>query len=194
MIAYSGNSTAGRTVSHNLGVAPEMIWLKNRNYAQHWLVWHKAIANTEYLLLNATNAKATGTWAWNSTSPTATSFSVGNDPINNNSSYDYIAYLFATVAGVSKVGSFSHTYGSTTNVDCGFSSGARFVLWKRYDGSRHWEVFDTARGLVSGNDPYLRLSATTAEGTSYDFIDPLSSGFQVGSTLGSGDFIFYAIA
>ena len=191
---WSGTGSA-RTVSHNLGAVPEMIWVKSRDYAEDWNVYHSALGNEAYLKLNTTDQVVTSTNnRWNSTSPTSSVFSLGTTDGVNKNSYNYIAYLFATVAGVSKVGSFSHTYGSTTNVDCGFSSGARFVLWKRHDGSRHWEVFDTTRGLVSGNDAYLRLSDTSAESTSYDFIDPLSSGFQVGGTLGSGNFIFYAIA
>ena len=28
VVAYTGDGTAGRTVSHNLGVAPEMMWVK----------------------------------------------------------------------------------------------------------------------------------------------------------------------
>jgi hypothetical protein len=63
----------------------------------------------------------------------------------------YIAYLFATVAGVSKVGSYTGN-GSTQNMDCGFSSGARFVLIKR--SRRHQMIgssFDTVRGYVSGS-------------------------------------------
>ena len=194
MVAYNGTSST-QNVTHNLGVKPEMMWIKSRANANSWIVYHKQQGATKRAFLHNTQAFDTaGAGIFNNTEPTATQFTVATDSNTNYSGHTFIAYLFATAAGVSKVGSFSHTYGSTTNVDCGFSSGARFVLWKRYDGSRHWEVFDTARGLVSGNDPYLRLSATTAEGTSYDFIDPLSSGFQVGGTLGSGNFIFYAIA
>lgn len=194
-VAYTGNGTAGRTVSHNLGVAPEMMWVKNRHSTQSWLVWHKAIANTEYFLLNAPNAKATGTWAWNSTSPTETSFSVGNDPINNDSLYGYIAYLFASCPGVSKVGSFT-TISGALNVDCGFSNGARFVLLKKTNNAEDWAVFDVERGIVSGGDPFLALNTNAAEANFGDAIDPLSSGFIVnGAFWGSGNtYIFYAIA
>ena len=128
-----------------------------------------------------------------STTPTDQVFTLGNSGGVNSSGNTYIAYLFATLPGISKVGSFSHTFGGTTNVDCGFTSGARFVLWKRTDGTRHWEFFDTTRGIVAGNDAYLRLSDTAAE-TSGDFIDPYSAGFSIGSSLGTGEFIFYAIA
>jgi len=94
------------------------------------------------------------------------------------------------------VGSYTGN-GSTQNIDCGFSSGARFVLIKRTDSTGGWWVFDTERGIVSGNDPLLYLHLTNAENTTLDFIDPYSSGFAVTATssnVSGGTYIFYAIA
>jgi hypothetical protein len=107
-----------------------------------------------------------------------------------------MAYLFATADGVSKVGSFSHTNGGgDTNVDCGFSSGARLVMCKRASDTGSWYLFDSARGIVSGNDPHLELNSSGAEVTGSDVIDPLNAGFTVTSGfLSSGTYIFWAIA
>jgi hypothetical protein len=58
---------------------------------------------------------------WNSTSPTASVFTVGTNNEVNGSANTYIAYLFATAPGVSKVGSYTGT-GTTLNVDCGFTA------------------------------------------------------------------------
>jgi hypothetical protein len=113
----------------------------------------------------------------------------------NSSGDTYVAYLFATVAGVSKVGSFSHTNGSATNVDCGFSSGARLVICKRTNDSGGWYIFDSVQGIVAGNDPHLELNSSGSQVTGFDVIDPLSSGFTIASGfLSSGTYIFYAIA
>ena len=79
-------------------------------------------------------------------------------------------------------------------MDCGFTSGARFVLLKRTDASGDWYVWDSERGIVSGNDPYLLLNSTAAEVTNTDYIDPLASGFTITSNFTAGDYIFYAIA
>ena len=198
-VAYTGNGTAGRTVSHNLTVAPEMMWVKNRSSSSNWQVYHKNLNGgtnpaNYWLKLNDTDAEAALSNKWNDTEPTQSVFSVGNSSTCNASGDDYIAYLFASLPGISKVGSFSHTTGSTTDVDCGFSSGARFVLFKRTSATGVWFMFDTERGIVSGNDPYLRLDDTSAEINLYDLIDPLSSGFTVGTPVGTGDYIFYAIA
>ena len=198
---YTGTGSA-RTVSHNLGVVPEMMWVKARSASgEMWFVYHKDLnvngdnaPETDYLWLNGTHAAADDADAWNDTAPTASVFSVKSGGGTNNSGTTYIAYLFATAPGVSKVGSFSPT-GSTLNVDCGFSSGARFVLAKQTDSTEGWYLWDSVRGIVAGNDPYLYLNGTGAETTNADYIDPHSSGFTITSTFfGSGNFIFYAIA
>lgn len=193
IVTYSGTGSA-RTVAHNLGVAPEMMWVKNRDNADDWAIYYGD--NTDYLNLNDDGATADSASRWNDTSPTSSVFTVGTDHSVNASGEDYISFLFATVSGVSKVGSFSHTNGSTTDVDCGFTGDTpSFVLLKRYNTTGSWVVFDSTRGIVAGNDPFLKLDTTDAETTGNDVIDPLSGGFQVASGfLATGDWIFYAIA
>jgi len=197
MVAYKGTGVA-HTEAHNLGVAPELIIVKPRSNANGWSVYSKDIGITQYLQLHSTSAA--GTYSlWNNTAPTATDFSVETYIYVNGSSETYIAYLFATLAGVSKVGSYTGT-GADLNVDCGFSAGARFILIKRTDSTGDWYYWDSARGIVAGNDPYLLLNSTAAEVANTDYIDPLSSGFTVTSSApaalnaSGGSYIFLAIA
>ena len=107
----------------------------------------------------------------------------------------YIAYLFASLDGVSKVGSYVGNGANNRQIDCGFTNGARFILAKNTTGGR-WDVFDTARGIGAGNPPRLSLNNTNAEESPADYVDPHSSGFIVNSPLNdNGDtWIFYAIA
>lgn len=193
-VAYSGNSTAGRTVSHNLGVAPEMMWVKRRDATSSWETYVEPLGNTGRVFLNLTNAFTTGS-AWNNTSPTATEFTLGGGSTND-SGGNYIAYLFATLPGVSKVGSYTGN-GSSQTINAGFTSGARFILIKRTDSTGDWYVWDTERGIVAGNDPYLELNTTDAEVTSTDWVDPDNSGFIVNGTTinaSSAEYIFYAVS
>jgi hypothetical protein len=198
VVCYQGTGSA-RTVSHNLGVIPEMMWVKNRTSAYSWSVYHSGIGATKYLTLNTDVAPTTNAEAWNDTAPTSSVFTVKDDGRVNLSSASHIAYLFATVAGISKVGSYSGT-GSDVNVDCGFSAGARFVLVKRTDSTGNWYVWDSVRGIVAGNDPYLWLDSDAAQVTNTDYIDPLASGFTITSSApaalnnSGGTYIFYAIA
>ena len=190
VVAYTGNDTV-RTIAHGLGVVPEMIWVKTRSTSNAWWVYYGD--NTDYLVLNTTAATVDSNYPWQDTSPTSSVFTVGDIANVNENNATIIAYLFATLAGVSKVGSVTHS-GSSTDVDCGFSAGARFVMLKRTDATGDWYFWDSVRGIVAGNDPYLLLNDDAAQVTNTDLIDPLASGFQISGDFTDGDYIFYAIA
>lgn len=198
VVCYTGTG-ANRTVTHNLTAAPELMIVKRLDASGAWDSYSATLANTEYVVLNTTAAKATGVTRWNSTGPTVTVFSLGTATTVNASGGTYVAYLFATCPGVSKVGSYTGT-GTTLQVNCGFTGGARFVLIKRTDSTGDWYVWDSARGIVSGNDPYLLLNSTAAEVTTTDYVDTFSSGFEISSTApaainaSGGTYIFLAIA
>ena len=203
VVAYTGTGS-DTTQAHSLGVAPEMMWVKCRSSAESWAVYHAGITNPaqNYLYLDessALNPNANTIKYWNNTNPTDSVFTVGIEDRVNGSAKTYIAYLFATLAGISKVGSYTGTT-LDINVDCGFSNGARFIMIKRTDSTGNWHLFDTARGISASNDPYLYLNTTAAQVTNTNFITPLSSGFTVtyegGAQLNdnNGEYIFYAIA
>ena len=202
VVAYTGTNTAGQNaVPHNLGAVPELIIYKARTGATNvaWYVYSAGLGIDYYLLLNGSNAKTNFSLS-NGVSPTSSNFyTTPGDSATSGTGYTFIAYLFASCPGVSKVGSYTGT-GTTLNINCGFTAGARFVLIKRTDSTGSWYVWDTARGIVSGNDPYLLLNSTAAEVTNTDYIDPLSSGFQISSTApaeinaNGGSYIFLAVA
>ena len=201
VVAYKGTGGSTNTISHNLGVVPEMMWVKRRDGSDVWWVYHKDMTGTPhnaYMRIDATAAVVTNNDAgFGNTAPTATQFTVGGFPAGSGQAH--IAYLFASTDGISKVGSYTGT-GSNINIDCGFSNGARFVLLKRTDNAASWYLFDSERGIVADNDPKINLDTTAAQATNTDYIDPLSSGFTITSTAtnelnqNGGSYIFYAIA
>jgi hypothetical protein len=198
VVCYSGSSS-NTTQTHNLGVVPEMIIVKSRNNSRGWPVYTSPTGAGNFLFLNSTDESAGASTYWNNTTPTASVFSLGTAANTNNSGDNYVAYLFATLAGVSKVGSYTGT-GNTLQINCGFTGGARFVLIKRTDVAGAWYVWDSARGIVSGNDPYLLLNSTAAEVTNTDWVDAHSPGFELSNAAGNnvningGTFVFLAIA
>ena len=199
VVCYTGTGSAGATYSHNLNSIPELMLFKSRTPSQPWTVYSNLTGNTKILDLSTTAAAVTDATVWNSTSPTSSIFTVGSSGFTNGGGSTYIAYLFATLAGVSKVGSYTGT-GTTNQINCGFTAGARFVLIKRTDSTGDWYYWDTARGIVAGNDPYLLLNSTAAEVTGTDYVDTYSAGFEISSTApaainaNGGSFIFLAIA
>ena len=197
-VCYTGTGSA-TTFAHNLGVVPELMIVKNRVTGTNWAVYTSALGATQTLFLNLTNTPSTVTSAWNDTAPTASVFAVGSAAATNTSTNTYVNYLFATCAGVSKVGSYTGT-GTTQTINCGFTAGARFVLIKRTDSTGDWYVWDSARGIVAGNDPYILLNSVAAEVTGTDYVDTAATGFEISSTApaainaSGGSFVFLAIA
>ena len=195
-VCYTGTGT-GTTVTHNLGVTPELMIIKNRSNAANWAVWQKDISpSTAILFLNNTATQSTGYVG----SVTATTFAFLSPNVITSANGDaYVAYLFATCAGVSKVGSYTGT-ATTLQVDCGFTAGSRFVLIKRTDSTGDWYVWDSARGIVAGNDPYLLMNSSAVEVTGTDYVDTYNAGFEISSTApaainaNGGTYLFLAIA
>jgi hypothetical protein len=203
-VCYTG-SGANRTVTHNLQAVPELIICKKRqtgDTSDAWWVYSANVPNptTNRLILNETfGANINSATLWNSTAPTSSVFSLGTYDGVNETGLTFVSYLFATCAGVSKVGSYTGT-ATTLQIDCGFTAGARFVLIKRTDSTGDWYVWDSARGIIAGNDPYLLLNSSASEVTNTDYIDTYSAGFEISSTApaainaSGGSFIFLAIA
>jgi len=201
-VCYTGTGVTG-TQTHNLNAVPEMWIVKSRTTVASWAVGSPALgsATDDRIFLQSSNPKSVTANTW--IAPTSTTFGFGtafpSDNLFNASGTNYVAYLFATCAGVSKVGNYTGT-GTTQAINCGFTTGARFVLIKRTDSTGDWYVWDSARGIVSGNDPYLLLNSTAAEVTSTDYVDTSATGFELTSTApaainaSGGSFIFLAIS
>jgi hypothetical protein len=199
---YTGTGVA-RTVTHNLTVAPELMIVKRRSASSFngWPVYVPTATapRTNVCFLNTT-ASATDTSYFNLTAPTSTVFSVDDHQDVNASGNTYVAYLFSSCAGVSKVGRYVGTHDTTgpQTINCGFTSGARFVLIKQIGSDYGWWVFDTARGInppLTG-DPYSEFNSDSAEST-LDMINPDSSGFiawREATNIQGVTYIFLAIA
>ena len=202
VVTYKGNSTGSstQTINHSLGKAPEMIWVKNRDSSFDWPVAHKGLngGTTPWnysMFLNNTDANNSSAGWFNNTAPTSTVFTVGvNNAVNKNGD-DIIAMLFASVDGISKVGSYTGN-GSTQTITTGFQP--RFLIIRRTDSTEHWWVLDTTRGWGSGNDQYISLNTTSAQ-SAHDFGAPTSTGFSLPDSNGSyngntNKYIYYAHA
>jgi hypothetical protein len=207
VVCYTGTGSA-TTVAHNLAAVPELMITKLRSGTQSWFVFSNITpSNFRRLNLNLADSSADNTGGislyntgWGlSVAPTSTLISFDDSPPVNSSGQTYVAYLFASAPGVSKVGSYTGT-GTTQTINCGFTAGSRFVMIKRTDSTGDWYVWDSARGIIAGDDPYLLLNSTAAEVTNTDYVDTASTGFEISSTApaainaSGGTFIFLAIA
>jgi hypothetical protein len=204
VVTYEGDGVDDKVIPHNLQAVPEMFWMKSLSTTGDWFAYNKDLPlgfgdnYSGYLSLNSENSASTSS-AIRMSGLTDESLMCSPQTGMNQLGVDYITYLFASVPGICNIGSYTGT-GNDLNVDCGFTNGARFVLIKRTDSTGDWYYWDTLRGIVTGNDPYLLLNSTAAQVTNTDYIDPLSSGFTVTSSApaalnaSSGEYIYMAIA
>ena len=197
---YTGTGS-NHTIAHNLGVEPEMIWIKSWDTSYDWNVYHKDLGTSSYLFLNSTTAAVNNQTGYYQSTPTATSFTLGTYGDVNANTKQFAAFLFASVPGVSKVGSYTGDGTHDTHViDCGFTSGARYVLLKRTDSTSDWFFWDSVRGITTSADPRLSLNSNALPYNGLDDIRPHSSGFIAANPNGSdvnannSEWIFYAIA
>jgi hypothetical protein len=176
-VCYTGTGSL-QALTHNLGAVPELIIVKQRNTTSPWTVYAASQGlNTAYLNRGDVGFGNNSNWG---TAPTSTTFSVQGSS-QNTSGGTYVAYLFATCAGVSKVGSYTGN-GTTQTINCSFTTGARFVLIKNTDVG-DWYVYDTARGMTTLTDPYLLLNSTAAESATLGSVTTVSTGFAVNASV-----------
>jgi len=182
LAAYKGSGSADY-VYHSLGKIPEMIWVKKIVGGNgDWRVYHKALGTSndpfDYSLkLNGYGAQIDDATVWNDAAPEINRFTVGTHADVNATGSTYLSMIFASVEGISKVGSYVGSDSELT-ITTGFQP--RFVIIKGYDSNfMDWYVLDTLRGWGSGNDPYLALNSNTAQGGSSDWGAPTSTGFTL---------------
>jgi hypothetical protein len=197
IVSYTGTG-ANATVGHGLGAAPAMIIQKNRIDAQPWWVYHSSIGAGGQLRLSGTDAEGSdGGVLWNSTAPTSTVFSLGDNGGANGSSDACIAYCFVEKKGYSKVGGYT----GNGNADgpfvyTGFKPS--FVMVKARGTTGNWTMFDNKRSPFNFVDNHLYANTSAAEQTaSAGYIDFLSNGFKKTDTFNNASgqtYIYMAFA
>ena len=198
VVTYTGDGVAGREIAHNLGSTPAVIITKNLNDTENWQVYHKDLGNDQRILLNQDIASGSAPTHWNSTTPTDTVFTVGTHNGTNGSGDGIVAYLFAhdtDASSLIKCGSYTGTGSAGNAVTLGWEP--QFIIIKSSTNIRNWIMFDSARGMTTGNDPYLMPNKSNGEGTTTDWLDATATGFELqaeDTVNASGDtFIYIAI-
>ena len=191
---YTG-ITGQQSRQHGMNAVPEMIWAKSTNNNYEWAIGHKDLTGgwTSKHLRFTTAAEITGQQF--ALAPTKTHWTTPNGALVNDNGEKYIALLFASVDGISKVGSYDGQ-DSTITVTTGFQP--KFLIVKRISGVDGWLVFDTTRGWGSGNDYRIMLDSTTSNSAPVDYGAPTATGFTMttrDSTNANGEkYIYYAHA
>ena len=198
IVTWVGNNTDGATVGHGL-TDPEFSIVKNRDSGTNWDVCWSGFTSGTSLNLDTTAAEFSPTTGYQQLGTSTITLKNGGSGIGrvNGTPDDYVAYVFKSVDGYSKVGSYvGNGNADGTFVYTGFRPA--FLLVKRTDGAYSWSIFDAKRF-----DPYPdRLAPDLSDAESVGgsvFIDFLSNGFKWRATLArdnasGGSYIYLAFA
>jgi len=176
IINYSGNSSAGHTIPHHLGVAPKTILVKNLGDTGDWKVYHASTTDFRYYLeLNTTDATVQDSGVFDNV-PTSSGFLVGSNVDVNDDNQQYIAYSFAEKKGYSKFGKYTGNGNADgTFVYTGFKPA--FVIQKNSGAVGNWILYDNKRDVDNVADKILIPNSNSAEASACD-VDLLSNGFK----------------
>ena len=181
IVTYTGNATQTQTVGHGLGVAPKLIIFKSSTSTEDWSICCPSVLGVDgRLTLNTTAANSIGdNTFWNSTAPSSTLFSLGNNSRANASGQTIVAYCFAEKQGFSKFGSYKGLGGSGEPfIYTGFKPA--FIITRNITSAVNWGMFDDKRNPFNVVQNVLLPDNSAAEttGTAKHF-DFLSNGFKV---------------
>ena len=157
MVKYTGNGSSPRTVSHSLGVVPELYIIKNmETNSTIWVVGNKTLDADENVFISSADDDENAVNYWASTRPTSSVFTVNdNDAVNKNGE-EHIAYLWASVEGMCKVGNYTGNNATDGEfLHLGFRPS--FFMVKNTNDNEHWGIYDDARNYNPDN-PYLAPS------------------------------------
>ena len=199
IVKYTGSQSAG-TVTHGLGVKPNLVLYKDLDAPNNWTVYSSDLTVSHYLKLNGTNAKTADAYNIFNGEPDTSVLKIGSGTSINTSGNDIIAYCFANIDSYQKIGTYTGTGALGNIVETGFQPA--FILFKRTDSGDRWIMADNKRAdALTNMDDFLDAQDSSAE-TSFgatNGINFLSNGFSINTTDGvlnanNGTYIYLAIA
>ena len=201
IVSFTGNATDDRDISHSLSAVPHFWITRNRADVENWVVYHHkntSAPETDYLVLDDTNATGDSSGVWSDEAPTSSVYTVGTANSVNGNTDAMITYLWTGKQGFSKFGSYTGNGNADGNfIYTGFRPA--FILLKNTgNASAEWRIYDNKRDPSNVMTKCLQPHESDAEQTTSN-IDFLSNGWKVRSNDGnlnqSGyNFIYYAVA
>ena len=171
----NGNVTSD-TVGHGLSSTPDIVMIKRRNGNDNWQI--QANIDGTY----KSGGFSTGAFSVASPTPVADPTSTVFNPFFSNLSATYVAYLWHSVSGYSKIGTYEgNGTTATTTINTDFEPS--WVMIKRTDSANSWRIFDTRRDTTPLN---LILDADTSNaesnGGTTTSINITSTGFNMSTS------------
>jgi len=186
IVKYTGSGTAGMNFAHGLNSTPELVIIKNLDNSTNWQVFGGSLFTRMQLDQTGDDDENLGLTI---TSTTIQTTQASGQEANAawNATDDYIAYIWHSVAGYSKIGSYEGTNSTVTVSDVGFKPS--FVMIKNIDDSADWVMLDNRRNTIDDRlNNWLRANSSAQEtgAVSTAYITVNDNGFIVANTTSLG--------
>jgi hypothetical protein len=187
IVTYTGTGTNSQTLPHGLGAKPDFVVIKQRNAISQWVGFTDATGTFSFFYMNTSQALT----AYPSMSWDATYLNLNGGTDQNGAGDQHVAYFFRSIAGFSKIGSYTGNGANQSITGLGFQPD--YVMIKGATSADNWFVNDSLRGPSYTVYPNLANTETNPNQdlnlTSFD-----SDGFSVSSSPGvnrNGDTFMY---
>ena len=196
IVTYTGTGSA-KTENHSLSAKPEFFVVKSRTFGEQWECYHKSLGATKCVQWDDDSAEADIAGRFNDTEPTTSVFTVGDADAVNKNTYTYVTYLWRSVQGFSKIGSYTGNGNADgTFIYTGFRPAWVFI--KKTSGSDNWILVDNKRDGYNGSVEPIYINLANAEATA-EPMDLLSNGFKMlrtdgGENASGATYIYMAFA
>ena len=178
VVEWTGTG-ANATVAHGLSEAPELIFVK-ADVEDGWRVGtSKAGLSFNSILYMSTGLTDTHIAYWNNSPPNASTLSLGYDGGVNKSGESCLAYCFHSVAGYSKVGSYTgigDADGPFIHLDF---SPAWLLVKKTTASGTSWYMWDDKREPYNENSDTLIPHSNANQSPNNIGMDFVSNGIKV---------------
>jgi len=190
IVKWNADNQNPSTIGHGLGVAPNVIIMKETGGTSNWVVGGFGLDWSGYLLLDSTNAfnndsnDTSGTgrmFSQGGNEPTSTIWYTNSGAIASQNGTAMIAYCFAEKKGFSKFGSYTGNGNADgTFIYTGFKP--TFIMLKNVSTAQDWQMYtwdmQPYNEFCTTSAGRLKANTSDAQSTKSAF-DMLSNGFKM---------------
>ena len=196
IFTFTGAGSIG-TVKHGLNTKPDVIFIKGRNDAKAWTIYHSSLGATKAVFLQATDTAVDHERYWNDVEPTTSVFTAGSSTNLTGDGLTFVGYAFTAKQGYSKFGSYlGNGNANGAFIHTGFKPN--WIMIKSSTVARNWGINDIKRSPINQTQDTLYANVNDAETGSGNYIDFLSNGFKLRDTAltmnGAHTYIYLAFA
>jgi hypothetical protein len=209
---FTGNSSTQSITG--VGFQPDWVWIKNRDNANHNVLFDAVRGGSKVIYANLTNAEATASGV---TAFDSDGFTLGNDSDTNRNTNSHASWNWrasGTSGSSNTDGSITSTVSASTTsgfsvvkwtgsggnatIGTGLNAVPKMIIVKSLANTTSWMVYHSAIG--NNSEIYLNgTNAAAGSSTAWQDTDPTSSVFYVAGGGGdgvnaSGDYIAYCFA